>query len=34
MDRTEHVKRSALERMARADKSDRLGEVLMMGSVS
>jgi hypothetical protein len=34
MHRTENVKRSAFERMARAHDSDFLGEVLMTGSVS
>jgi len=34
MDRPENVKRSAFERMASADNSDFLGEVLMTGSVS
>jgi hypothetical protein len=34
MHRTEHVERSAFERMASADNRDVLGEVLMTGSVS
>ncbi len=34
MHRTEHVERSAFERMASADNNDVLGEVLMTGSVS
>jgi len=34
MHRPENVERSAFERMARADNSDRFGEVLITGSVS
>ena len=34
MHRPENVERAAFERMANADNSDRLGKVLMMGSVS
>jgi len=34
MHRSEHVERSPFERMASADNSDVLGEVLMTGSVS
>jgi hypothetical protein len=34
MHRPENLERAAFERMANTDNSDRLGKVLMMGSVS